>query len=214
MKIRFALAALLATAIAPQLFAQVVYEGVRYQYGKYNEVYYGGTNPGYTNNTYVYLPPALQPAYAAQRLATPPGVNGYMPAGPNGPFFSPYTPDATNSASIFAPYVFSDYLPYQEVGQFGFTPDDARNEAYSHIPLYQGPIVAPAPVGSLATPAPQPSHATAANISPRDKAIPLLSWAKAERTRNPQLYKALLDEARKYDPTDTEAMEHSVASEK
>ena len=212
---RFALmSSAVVAALASTAVAQVVYEPVRYQYGQYSEVYYGGTNPSFTSHNYVYLPPALQAAYAARRMNAPGGAYQYTPYGPGSPFFSPYPGDASTSAAAYKPYVFTDLLPYEEAGQFGYTPDNARNEAYQNVPLFQR-AAGPAPV-QTAAPATQPAAAAVAAppLNPRDKAIPLLNWAKAERTRNPALYKALVDEARKYDSGATEAMERSVATEK
>jgi len=216
MKMRFAMAVLAAGVLSSVSLAQVVYEPVRYQYGRYNEVFYGGTNPSLASDHYVYLPPALQAAYAARRMNTPLGIYQYMPYGPGSPFFSPYPVDPSNSAAVYTPYVFTDLLPYEEAGQFGFTPDDARNEAYGNVPLYQsGSGPAPGKAAGPATqPATQPAASAAPHIAPRDKAIPLLDWAKVERTRNPALYKALMDEARKLDPGMTDAMEKSMATER
>src|SRR4051794_8942284 len=80
---RFAvLSSAVVAALASAALAQVVYEPVRYQYGQYNEVYYGGTNPSFASNNYVYLPQALQAAYAARRMNAPGGLYQYTPYGP------------------------------------------------------------------------------------------------------------------------------------
>ncbi len=206
------LASLAIAVLASSAAAQTVSEPVRFQYGAYNEVYYGGTNPTFAHNAYVYLPPALQAAYSAQRLNTPPYINAYTPYGPGTAFFSPYASDATGTHAAYQPLIFSDYLPYQEVGQFGYTVDDARNEAYANVPRLQtGMVHAVNP--SLPPQAEAPVHPVALT-SPQSQAIPLLSWAKAERTRNPELYKAIMAEAYRLDPVATDAVEHSVATEK
>jgi hypothetical protein len=183
------------------------------------EVYYGGTNPSFTSNQFVYLPPALQAAYAARRMNAPGGAYQYTPYGPGSPFFSPYPVDATSTA-VNTSYVFTDLLPYEEAGQFGFTVDNARNEAYRNVPLFQ-PAALPAATPPTAAPAAQPAGQPVAEpavaappLNPRDKAIPLLNWARAERGRNPVLFKALMDEARKHDPAATDAMERSTATER
>jgi hypothetical protein len=202
-------------------FGQVVYEPARYQYGEYGEVFYGGRNPAFTGNAYVYLPPALQVPYSAQRSSTPVYVNGYTPMGPGTGFVSPYSQDSAVSAPQYVPYVFTDYLPFVEAGQFGFTVDQARNEAYANVPRIQGGY-APRPGETMGTVrvegeagAPMGQQSTAAPASdPKAKAIPLINWAKNEKTKNPALYKALVTEARKYDPAAVDAMERSMASEK
>src|SRR5271170_1871755 len=205
----FALALGVANAAA---MAQTVYEPVRYQYGQYGEVFYGGTNPAIASNDYVYvpssLPQGLQAAYAARRMnaTTYPYPQPYMlsGSGEGAPFYSPYTQGGMN-VQTNVPYIFSDYLPGEEVSQFGFTVNDARNEAYSHVPLYQvGGGAAKAPAKSAAPMA----KAKASVVSDsRAKAVPLLNWAKVEREQNPPLYQALLQEARKYDPAAVEKFE-------
>jgi hypothetical protein len=199
-------------AWASSASAQVVYEPVRYQYGP--NVYYGGTNPSFGNSAYSNLPPGLQSAApVAGAGAGLPGVSSsYLYGSPSGtyPSLSMGTPQPTV-------HVYSDALPYQEASQYGYTPDDARNEAYANVPRVQygqGPVI---PVQSAA-PAPEtavkePEKAAPA-MDPKQKAIPLLSWAKAERTRNPELYKAIMDEARKCDPVATDKMEQVFATEK
>ncbi len=203
-------------ALATSATAQVIFQPVRYQYGAYNEVFYGGQNPAFTTNPYVYLPPALQSAYSIQRLSAEPGVNPYLPYGAQGPFVSPFTPGSNQTTPAYVPYIFSDYLPYQEVGQFGYTVDDARNEAYANAPRLQTGYRPPEPAApEAATGHPAAAPAAAEPVTdPRSKAIPLLDWAKVERTRNPELYKALIEEAKKYDPAATDTLERSFASEK
>ena len=201
-------AVLLTVATSTVAPAQTIYEGVRYQYGRYNEIYYGGANPLFTRNNYGYLPDYLQPAYTARRenASTTPYPSPYTPYGPGTRFFSPYF---QSSASVqyqvnINPQIYSDLVPYEEVGQFGYTIDDARNEAYSHVPRIQTGA-RPSTPAAPAQPASPPRPVVATD--PRLKAIPLLNWAKAEHTRNPALYKALVQEAAKYDPAATAAFE-------
>lgn len=211
-----AAASMLGT-LATQAFSQTIYEPVRYQYGQYGEVFYGGTNPVFTSNHYAYLPESLRGVYRARRFAAPvyPYPSPYMPYGPGTVFISPHV----NSLSISYPenqrLVFTDAIPYENVAGFGFTPDDARNEAYANVPRIQfggGPRTEPvrAPAGATAgtaQQAPQGPQPPATAADEHNKAIPLLNWAKAERERNPALYRSLLKEARKHDAAAVEAFE-------
>ena len=91
-----------------------------------------------------------------------------------------------------------------------------RNEAYANVPRVQyggGPIIQEQPAAAPEVAAKEPEKAAPA-MDPRQKAIPLLDWAKVERTRNPELYKAIMDEARKCDPVATDRMEEVFATEK
>jgi hypothetical protein len=206
--------------LAGAAMGQVVVEGPRYQYGRYNEVFYGGRNPQFTSNAYVYLPPALQVPYAAHRRDTPVFFNGYSPMGQGGPFVSPYSVEGSVSTQQYVPFIFTDYLPFVEAGQFGFTVDQARNEAYANVPRLQMGYIPAAAEGGAGTmgaaEAPMGSVTEAAGppADPKLKAIPLLNWAKAERTRNPALFKALVTEARKWDAPAASSLEQSSASEK
>jgi hypothetical protein len=200
------LAAAVVCGLAMQAMGQTIYQPVRYQYGQYGEVFYGGANPALTSNDYVYLPESLRFAYRARRFAAPiyPYPSPYTPYGTGTRFFSPHTTSMSITYPEDRPLVFSDAIPYEEVGQFGYTPDDARNEAYSRVPRIQyggGPRVEPAVAEAPAAPV-----AHAAPVDQRSKAIPLLNWAKAERVRNPALFKALVVEARKYDAAAAEAV--------
>lgn len=209
----------MVAALAGEAMGQVVVEGPRYQYGRYNEVFYGGRNPQFTNNAYIYLPPALQVPYAAQRRDTPVFINGYTPMGPGAPFVSPYAVDGSVATPQYVPYIFTDYLPFVEAGQFGFTVDQARNEAYANVPRLQMGYVPAAEgvtgtIGAAGAPMGRVTEAAGAAADPKLRAIPLLNWAKAERTRNPTLFKALVSEARKWDAPAAAAFEQSSASEK
>jgi hypothetical protein len=134
-----------------------------------------------------------------------------MPYGAGTRFFSP----RVNGMSVTYPesgtLVFTDAFPYEDVGQFGMTADDARNEAYGNVPRVQvggGPRErGPADTRSDGANGAADATAPAVRQDPRSKAIPLLNWAKAERERNPALYRALLQEARKHDAGAVEMFE-------
>jgi len=199
-------------------FAQTVYEPVRYQYGERADIYYGGNNPMYANHANPYLPPGFQ-------TLGPQGVSPYVSIAP-----MPITPvpssvvpqPAQVTYPMFLPRVYSDYFPYEEAGLVGYTPDDARNEAYENVARIQTnggriEVTAPSPApaqSTAAAPAASASPAAAKTTDPRLKAIPLLDWAKAEQTKNPALYKELLRIARQYDPKATETFQRNLATEK
>lgn len=177
-------AALVGMILIGQAWAQVLYEPVQYQYGRYGEVYYGGVNPGYWRTW-------------GGGLDTP-GVHGLVIrasfAG------SWYRQGVFNLPVVYTPEtrIYSDIDPYQEVGHLSFTINDARNEAYFNVPRYQA--------GAALTPnGPPPPEQPVTEGNPAAKAIPLLDWALAEhqRGKNPQLVAALLHEAGKYDAAAT-----------
>ena len=144
--LRELLCAAVVIGLGAAAMGQVVYEPTRYQYGQYNEVFYGGRNPTFTSNAYVYLPPALRAPYAAERMNVPTFINGYTPMGPGTAFVSPYNQDSAVATQQYVPYIFTDYLPFTEAGQFGYTVDQARNEAYANVPRIQTGY-APHPAG-------------------------------------------------------------------
>jgi hypothetical protein len=202
-------AAVLAAASAAS--AQTVYAPVQYQYGQYQEVYYGGTNPAIASNAYVYLPCQLQEAARARRYnaAVYPYPSPYMVAGPGTAFVSPYRTTTTITYPVNS-FVYSDYLPYEEVGQFGYTIDDARNEAYAHVPRYQTAARTAGVVSAYSVPAAAAPVAAAPRMAhPQEKALPLINWAKTVRGKNVPLYNALMTEARRYDPAAVAAAERS-----
>jgi hypothetical protein len=190
-----------ALCAAPAL-AQTVYEPVQYQFGPYGEVFYGGRVP-VTNSTYSYAPPALMGGALGQSYNGQPYLSPFSGIGPNGPVVSPYQilGQRIVGHTTYAPYIFTDFAPYDEAGHLGYTINDVHNEAYANVPLLQmAAHHEEAPVAE--------EHAVASD--PRIKAIPLLNWAKAERTRNPLLYRSLLQEARKYDASATDAVARSA----
>lgn len=180
MKLSLVFAVVLVVFVPAVAQAQVIYPGVRYQWGSRGEIFYGGQAPQYLPTNW---PVAGTPAAraVAERLGFPE---------PN------YRLSALHLHADYQyrPLMYSDLAPYEEVGHWGFTADDARNEAYGNVPRYQtgGPAVAPVPVAAL----------SAKQV--RAKAIPLLDWAGQESAaRNPELREALLHEAAKYDPEAT-----------
>ncbi len=202
-------AAVLAAASAAQ--AQTVYAPVQYQYGQHQEVYYGGTNPAIASNAYVYLPAHLQEGARARRYNATvyPYPSPYMVAGPSTAFMSPYQTTTTISYPVNS-FIYSDYLPYEEVGQFGYTIDDARNEAYANVPRYQTAARAQGVVSAYSVPAAPVAEVSRARVAnPREKALPLINWAKTVRGKNVPLYNALMAEARRYDPAAVAAAERS-----
>ena len=209
---RAATAALFAAAsLTAFAHAQTTYQPIRYQYGQYNEIFYGGSNPVFTSNNYGYLPEYMHAAYTSRRQNAAAYPSPYMPYGPGTAFFSPHVQSLSVQYQFNNPLIFSDSLPFEEVGQFGYTQDDARNEAYLNAPRLQTG-------GSRSVqgaPSPQIENRKLKienHTDPRLKAIPLLNWAKAEHTRNPALYNALIHEAAKYDPDATAALDNQLSS--
>jgi hypothetical protein len=184
-------AALALTSLATVAVAEpIVYQPPRFQYGAHGEVFYGGVNPQYLPTSFpVPNTPATQAL--ADRFGFP---------NPN------YRLNALNTTfeRQFPPLVYSDLFPYDEAGRHGFTIDDARNEAYLNAPrFYAGPA------SEAARAATDSAHSAARVYQPvvltpaqqRARATPLLSWARQESARrNPELQRALLWEAAKYDP--------------
>ena len=206
MKTIYLAAAMAAAWMSSGALAQVIYQPVRYQYGPQQNVYYGGTSrikaAGGT-----YVPPGLQisPPATAEPVV---GANVY------GPGSIPFT-TVPNASPMGEVHVFSDVAPYEEVGQYGYTPDDARNEAYANVPLYQGGGRLNGPAAVVTVPPAEPAQPQASYTpDPKAKAIPLLDWAKAEHRKNPELYRALVDLARKFDPQATEMLEQNMANER
>lgn len=107
-----------ASVLASSASAQIIYKPLQYQYEAFGQkFYYGGMNP----RVFTF---AERRAFAEQYLRYgrhPFGAPGY---GDNARF----SPKVT---------VYSDYLPpYVDAANFGFTPDDARNEALANVPRY------------------------------------------------------------------------------
>ena len=110
-----ALAAVLLGVLASSASAQVIYEPVRYQYGAEMKYYYGG------NDAHAHH-------YADRVLCR----NGFPSMG-NRHYTSLY-----NTVGQIGEHrlVLSDCMPYRNAAVFGYTDNDARNEANASVPLY------------------------------------------------------------------------------
>lgn len=106
---------------APAAFGQIVYENVRYQYetSTGQRYYYGGQAPRVHHR-----------AEVRSELADR-GFNRYRYGAFSGG-------DRTFGDGLFNPQprVYSDLLPYRNAARYGFTADEARNEAYRSAPRY------------------------------------------------------------------------------
>ena len=114
----FACALLAMLASSAPAFAQVIYTPVQYQHFVGGRAYYyGGADPAVHDNV----------ALLAQ-------VPGFGRTGG----YAFHSGDVTRHREVTTerPLVFSDALPYQEAGQFGFRPHNAANEAYANSPTY------------------------------------------------------------------------------
>ena len=117
---RFVVAAfLVACASAPSAFGQIIYENVRYQHvsGSGQTYYYGGNEP----RTFYWaeLRSALDAGFYNRYR-----YGAFSGGDRSGELFNPQSP------------VYSDYLPYYNARRYGFTADDARNQAVRTAPLY------------------------------------------------------------------------------
>jgi hypothetical protein len=189
---RHLLSAFIATAActtalaAPAVAEPIIYQGVRYQYGTHGEIFYGGVNPQFLPTGF---PVPNTPA--TQALA-----NHFGFPNPN------YRTNIFNGPTgQFPPLIYTDLVPFDEAGHLGFTIDDARNEAYFNMPRYYRAT----PTAATAAPAAAaPAAVVVTAAQQRAKAIPLLSWARSDSARkNPELQRALLDEAAKYAPVES-----------
>ena len=118
---RFAVAFLLVCALSPAAFGQIIYEPVRYQYqtGSGQTYYYGGSEP----RTFYW---------AELRSELDAGCyNRYRYGAFSGG-------DRCIGDGRISDYqrVYTDYLPYTNARRWGFTADDAHNEAVRSAPVY------------------------------------------------------------------------------
>ncbi|MGH7179908.1 MAG: hypothetical protein ACREJC_21205 [Tepidisphaeraceae bacterium] len=112
----FALLACLVCAASAR--AQIVYEPVQYQYGPQQSYYYGGSNPE-----------VFRYAEATQDGAGRWGrVHGWAFASGD---YQTHREVATEPIRVYA-----DALGFQNGTLFGYTANDARNEAYANVPTY------------------------------------------------------------------------------
>lgn len=110
-----AVAAVLLVVAASSASAQVIYEPVRYQHGETMKYYYGGSNPAMHDY--------------ADRVAC---RNGYPSSG-CGTYTSLYMTVGQIGEHRL---VLSDCMPLRNAAVFGYTANDARNEAYCSVPRY------------------------------------------------------------------------------
>lgn len=104
--------------ISSAVQAQIIYEPVRWQYGGQNPFYYGGSDPRVLD-------------YASG----PVGGGGWWGRVHGFDFISgDYQThrDVTNEHTR----VFTDAVPFQNARLWGYTDNDARNEAYANAPTY------------------------------------------------------------------------------
>jgi hypothetical protein len=111
------LASLAVLCLAPFASAQVIYAPVQYQYPLGDTyMYYGGSNPRvfeHARSHYdLYNRPRAYDAHGNE-LAT-----------------------IRQGLTTQAPYVYTDRAPYMNASLYGYTPNDARNEAYANVPTY------------------------------------------------------------------------------
>jgi hypothetical protein len=107
-------------ALAPAAFGQIIYENVRYQYvsGSGQTYYYGGQEP----RTFYWA--------ELQSHLDVAGFNRYRYGAFSGG-------DRLGDGRLNQlPPVYSDYVPYRDARRWGFTADDARNQAVRSAPLY------------------------------------------------------------------------------
>jgi hypothetical protein len=108
-----------AIAIAASLGnAQAIYEPVQYQYGGQNPYYYGGSDP------------------LVHESARHPYAPGASWGRGNGYAFRSGSIHTHREVVTERPRVFTDELPYRNAYIYGFTVNDARNEAYARQPNY------------------------------------------------------------------------------
>jgi hypothetical protein len=92
--------------------AQVIYQPVQYQYGSREKFYYGGREPAII---------AAASTFDQYRAAYERSTRAYNEYG---------------RLAQSPLYVYSDVLPYNDAGLFGYTAMDAMNDAYANVPRY------------------------------------------------------------------------------
>lgn len=98
--------------------AQIIYEPVQYQYGGQNPYYYGGSDPRVHDS------------------ALHPWAPGTTWGRGNGFAFRSSNLHTHRAVVTERPRTFTDALPFQNAWVYGFTANDARNEAYARQPRY------------------------------------------------------------------------------
>lgn len=107
---------ILVAVFSSTSFGQIIYEPVRYQHGQDVKYFYGGSS-------------RLAHEYAQREIAQ----RSYYGYG----LFS--GSDRTREHELFSgqrELVFTDDLPLREVSRFGYTANDAHNEAMANMPRY------------------------------------------------------------------------------
>ena len=117
---RFVVAFVSACALAPAAFGQIIYENVRYQHvsGSGQTYYYGGNEP----RTFYWAEIRSEldaHGFNRERYGAFSGGDRLLDG-----LLNPQPP------------VYSDYFPNRDARRWGFTADDARNEAVRTAPLY------------------------------------------------------------------------------
>ena len=117
---RFVVVFLFVCALAPAAFGQIIYENVRYQHvsGAGQVYYYGGSDP----RTFAFA--------EARSEWDVRGFDRYR--------YGAFSGGDRLGDGLFnqRSRVYSDYVPYRDARRWGFTADDARNEAVRSAPLY------------------------------------------------------------------------------
>src|SRR5215218_3774783 len=118
---RLAVAFLSVCALAPAAVGQIIYEPARYQHvtGSGQTYYYGGSEP----RTFYWAEMQSELDAAC--------YNRYRYGA-----FSGGDRCIGDGMISERPRVFSDYVPHRDARRWGFTADDARNEAVRTAPLY------------------------------------------------------------------------------
>jgi hypothetical protein len=146
--------ALCSVLLSSSAFAQVFYAPVQYQHALgYGDAkyYYGGSNP-------------LVRRFATMHVGYGTTLHNFD----GGNTFDQPSP------MFYRSEVYTDFIPFQNAANFGYTPADARNEAYANAPRYfrkadllagavrqpDGSLVVPADAGGVNAPAPMYSAST------------------------------------------------------
>lgn len=103
---------------APSADAQIIYEPVRYQYGGQNAYYYGGCDP------------------RVHEAAAWPWAPGTTWGRGNGWAFRSASIDTHREVASERQRTYTDAMPLRNAWVYGFTANDARNEAYARQPNY------------------------------------------------------------------------------
>jgi hypothetical protein len=111
--LRLFAALFVACAIMSSASAQIIYEPVRYQYGGQTPFYYGGSDPE-----------MFRFAHSDYSQAH----NGFIEAHGN--------VMTHREVSYRRPHVYVDRLPRADASVWGYTADDARNDAYQNAARY------------------------------------------------------------------------------